>query len=37
MGIGGMMMIGASMASFGYLTYKISDMNRNKAAYMAEG
>ena len=38
---GGMMMpglmIGGSCAAFAYLAYTISDMNRNKMKYMAEG
>lgn len=29
--------LGIGLTGFGYLGYKISDMNRNKAAYMAEG
>ena len=32
-----MLGIGAGLAGYAYLSYKISDMNRNKAAYMAEG
>ena len=29
--------LGIGLTGFGYLGYKISDMNRNKAAYLAEG
>ena len=32
-----MFMIGGNMAGFAFLTYKMSQLNRNKAAYMAQG
>lgn len=32
-----MFMIGGSLAAFTYLGFKVSDMNRNKMKYMAEG
>jgi len=36
-GLGPAIGLGMGLAGFGYLGYRVSDMNRNKMAYMAEG
>ena len=36
-GMAPMIGMGIGLTGFAYLGYKIADMNRNKAAYMAEG
>ena len=36
-GLGPLIGLGIGLTGFGYLGYKINDMNRNKAAYLAEG